>query len=202
MLATIQNIVFDIGRVLINLHFDRIEAFLRQHNSRSLTLKDFYRMTAMDDFEHGDIDEHEFISRMQTLFDTPPSRDELNRAFLDIFSPNQPILALADSLKPHYRLYILSNTNILHWRHLHETYDLGNRVHGVVTSFKVRAMKPTATIYRHAERRFDLDPRTTLFIDDLAENAQGAEACGWQAIHHTDNNATLAALTRLGVHTG
>ena len=60
-------------------------------------------------------------------------------------------------------------------------------------------MKPSAAIYREAERRFDLDPAATVFIDDLERNVAGAQACGWNAIHHLSPLETRRSLRALGV---
>jgi len=69
----------------------------------------------------------------------------------------------------------------------------------VIASFRVGAVKPSAAIYREAERRFDLDPAATVFVDDLPPNVAGAEACGWRAIHHRSPAATRERLRALGV---
>jgi FMN phosphatase YigB (HAD superfamily) len=60
-------------------------------------------------------------------------------------------------------------------------------------SFKVGAIKPHESIYRAAEARFGLDPASTVFIDDLAANVEGARRRGWSAIQHRN-----AAETRAG----
>ncbi len=52
-------------------------------------------------------------------------------------------------------------------------------------------MKPDAEIYAEAERRFGLDPRTTVFIDDRAENIKAARARGWSGIEHSDYHQTV-----------
>ena len=71
--------------------------------------------------------------------------------------------------------------------------------HGAIASFRVGAVKPSAAIYREAERRFDLDPAATVFIDDLERNVAGAQACGWTAIHHLSPLETRRSLRALGV---
>jgi FMN phosphatase YigB (HAD superfamily) len=96
-----------------------------------------------------------------------------------------------------YRVYLLSNVGDLHWRHLDERYGLERLTHGVVASFRVGAVKPSAAIYREAERRLGLEPAATVFIDDLQPNVAGAEACGWRAIHHRSAAETIL---RLGDH--
>ena len=94
------------------------------------------------------------------------------------------MFALATGLMSDYRVYLLSNIGDLHWAHLDGRYGLGGLVHGALASFRTGAVKPHAAIFREAERRFDLEPAHTVFIDDLSANVRGATACGWRGIHH------------------
>jgi FMN phosphatase YigB (HAD superfamily) len=96
-------------------------------------------------------------------------------------------------------VYLLSNIGDLHWSHLDAAYGVATVGHGVIASFRVGAVKPSAAIYREAERRFDLDPAATVFIDDLERNVAGARACGWSAIHHLSPLETRRSLSELGV---
>ena len=58
-------------------------------------------------------------------------------------------------------------------------------------------MKPTPEIFAAACSRFDLRPESTVFIDDLEANVQGAIACGWHGIWHRSVSASKAELQRL-----
>ena len=95
-----------------------------------------------------------------------------------------------------YRVFLLSNIGDLHWRHLNARYGFDGLAHGVIASFRVGAIKPSAAIYREAERQFGLEPAATVFIDDLPPNVAGAQACGWQAIHHRDARRHARAAAR------
>ncbi len=48
-------------------------------------------------------------------------------------------------------------------------------------------------------QRFDLEPSTTLFIDDSAKNVAGAKAAGWQSVQFVDPETLKADLNNLGV---
>ena len=47
-------------------------------------------------------------------------------------------------------------------------------------------MKPESEIYEALLITYDIDPKETLFIDDLKENVEGAEKHGITCIHLTD----------------
>jgi 2-haloacid dehalogenase len=129
----------------------------------------------------------------------PLDPQELRERWLDMFDRAPDMLDLASGLMDDYRVYLLSNVGELHWRYLDAQYGLEGLTHGVIASFRVGATKPSADIYREAERRFGLEPAATVFIDDLAPNVAGAQACGWRAIHHRNAADTRRLLRALGV---
>ena len=69
-----------------------------------------------------------------------------------------------------------------------------------VVSGTVGLRKPDAAIYEHALALAGLEAATSVFIDDLPLNCDGARAIGIDAIHHVDPATTIAALEiRFGV---
>jgi 2-haloacid dehalogenase len=129
----------------------------------------------------------------------PLDPTELRSRWLDMFDRAHEMFDLAEGLKDQYRVFLLSNIGDLHWAHLNAQYGFEGLTHGVVASFRVGAIKPSAAIYRETERMFGLEPAATVFIDDLPPNVAGAQACGWQAIHHRDPVETRRQLRALGV---
>ncbi|MBP9085510.1 MAG: HAD family phosphatase [Kofleriaceae bacterium] len=57
---------------------------------------------------------------------------------------------------------------------------------GATVSGKVGIIKPDAAIYQRHAQQFGLAPNRTLFIDDNADNVAAAHACGWHAVRFTD----------------
>ena len=144
----------------------------------------------------------EHVAFLERLADTSGRKLDpvrLRSSWLDMFDEAPEMFALATGLMSDYRVYLLSNIGDLHWAHLEGRYGLGGLVHGALASFRTGAVKPHAAIFREAERRFDLEPARTVFIDDLSANVRGATACGWRGIHHLDPVTTCAELRRLGV---
>jgi len=76
-----------------------------------------------------------------------------------------------------------------------ERYEVLRRFHGAVVSGEEGVLKPSREIFEILLTRFDLDPGTTLFIDDAEVNVAGARAAGLHAHHFTDA-ARLAAELR------
>lgn len=69
----------------------------------------------------------------------------------------------------------------------------------VVISAEVQMHKPRPEIYRLAARNLGVEPAGCVFVDDLRENCEGAEAVGMTAIRHREPAETIA---RLGELTG
>lgn len=58
-------------------------------------------------------------------------------------------------------------------------------------------MKPDPAIFRLLCLRYRLDPAECLFVDDNADNCEGARVAGLRAFHYQDNVAELEASIRL-----
>jgi putative hydrolase of the HAD superfamily len=67
----------------------------------------------------------------------------------------------------------------------------------VVISAEVGLHKPQPEIYRLAAERLEVEPERCVFVDDLRENCEGAEAVGMTTIRHRSAPETIARLTEL-----
>lgn len=197
--STIDSVVFDVGRVLVDFGYHDLFPFLREHGAIFSGTDDFIEHCRLLDYEHGRISSREFLGRIEAMLERPPAIGELERRWCDIFAPIDEMTSLATALKASVRVYLLSNTGELHWAHLQSAYRLFDCAHGAIASFEVNAMKPDARIYEAARERFRLTPGRTVFIDDIAANVEGAIRCGWHGIHHTGPESTKAALRELGL---
>jgi 2-haloacid dehalogenase len=69
----------------------------------------------------------------------------------------------------------------------------------VVVSGQVRLRKPDAAIYKYALERFGLAVVDAVFVDDLAENVEAANAFGLRGILFRDPPTLRAKLRGLGL---
>jgi HAD superfamily hydrolase (TIGR01509 family) len=67
----------------------------------------------------------------------------------------------------------------------------------VCGSSELGACKPEPAFFEGLADRFGLDPGTTVLVDDVARNVDGAVAAGWHAILHHDATSTREALDAL-----
>lgn len=198
----IRNIVFDIGRVLVHLDFRPLFAWLEEHGALQGGIDEVAARIALADHESGRLAGPGLLDRLVTLVDLAEEQGVhaiAREKWLDMFEPQPGMFALAEHLARRRRVFLLSNIGDLHWEHLCQEYGLDRLGHGALPSFVAGVMKPLPGIYAEAERRFDLAPAETVFIDDRPDNIQAAEMRGWHGIVHRDQATTERALEALGV---
>lgn len=100
--------------------------------------------------------------------------------------------SLIQSLKAAgYRLYVLSNMSkeFIDFLRQKEVYALFD---GEVVSCEELCVKPEKEIYHRLERRYELNPADTLFVDDRNANIVAARECGWEGYlfdHHNPEHS-------------
>ena len=196
----IRNIVFDVGGVLVRLHYQPFIRYLGDAGIDMTNLPAWLSNVNLEGHERGEITGHELLDRIAAMASRPLDAADLHARWLGMFERWDEMFDLATGLMDDYRVYLLSNVGDLHWAHLDAQYGIDRLVHGAVASYRVGAIKPSTEIYRKTEALFDLDPAVTVFIDDLPQNVAGARACGWHAIQQgAEARATRDALRALGV---
>ena len=195
----IEAIVFDIGRVLVQLEPRPLLALLARHGATDHDLETLVMRVALHEHETGELPGDALLERVAALAPRPISAAAARAAWLDMFELDRPMIELAHALAARHRVFLLSNIGDLHWMHLAREYGLHRLGHGALPSFVAGSMKPAAPIYAEAERRFALEPARTVFIDDRHDNIAAARQRGWHGIVHEDYARTRAALERAGV---
>jgi len=195
--------VLDFGGVLYRIdHQAASDAFFR------LGLENFDSLYAhgsqsglMDDLECGKAADKEFLLAMKNRCRKGTTEDEVRKAWNAVLIGLRPeVVKLVTRLSARFDLILFSNTNALHAKHFEEQIL---RKHGqgfakafrqIVYSHRLGHRKPQLKAYREVERRFGLNPATTLFIDDTNLNVLGASKAGWTAVHHEPDNLSLQSL--------
>lgn len=193
----IESVVFDVGWVLVHLDYAPLLDYLAT-SGQTYDLKEVIAAIDLEAHERGEIDGERLLDNMQGLV-PQLDRDTLRQHWTGMFTPVEAMFSLARNLSKTYRVHLLSNVGELHWTHLHRQYQLLSLGHGALPSFEARSMKPNREIYKLAEQRLNLNPATTVFIDDLPANVGSAKQCGWHAIQHLSPEKTIDELAALGV---
>ena len=202
------NIVFDFGGVLF--HWQPNAFIARLLPQRAATPRAAQELAAAffesfdgdwAEFDRGTLHREPLAERIALR--TGLSRPEVDAVIDAVPHELQPIDGTVDLLRRLYArghaLYFLSNMPAPYADHLEATHPFIGLFRTGVFSARVQMIKPERAIFDHAAQVFGIDPAQTLFIDDLARNAEAARAAGWQALHFVDAAQCEAGLVARGL---
>jgi FMN phosphatase YigB (HAD superfamily) len=153
-----------------------------------------------EDFESGRLASADFLQQVRQTCKLTCSEEVLTAAWADIFHPNETVCALLPGLHRHYRLLLGSNTNELHSRHFRRQFaEILRHFDALVLSHEIGVRKPRAGFFEHCRLLAGCAAEECLFIDDVAANVAGAQACGWHGIVYTGSDELRRQLAALGV---
>ncbi len=96
-------------------------------------------------------------------------------------------------------LYAITNWSAETFPRARKRWDFLGWFDDIIISGEERAIKPDRAIYDVLVERTDLDPVTTVFIDDREPNIRAAENLGFIAVKFVDAEKLREDLVRLGV---
>lgn len=189
----VRNVLFDWGGVLVNLDVEGcIQAFEDAGVTDVRTLITGTNEAGLfRDYECGNISTAEFREGVRRLTRRSLPDEEIDRLWntevLDI--PEEKLRLLLD-LSGRYNLYLLSNTNELHWETVsprvfrYEGTDVRNCFKQIFLSYRMHMAKPDPAIFRKVLNEAMLCAGETLFIDDAEVNCRAAASVGMQIVHY------------------
>jgi glucose-1-phosphatase len=95
---------------------------------------------------------------------------------------NQELLDYIKSLKPAYKIGLLSNAWVDSRKRLGNLFHFLDAFDVAVFSYEVKARKPDKEIYLIMLKELGVKPGEAIFIDDFPENIKGASSLGINAI--------------------
>ena len=190
-MKTFENIIFDLGGVIINLDYNRTaQAFI------DLGLKNFNEIYSkaqqyhlFDDFEKGIMPPENFRAELRKYLPSETTDEQIDKAWnamlLDI--PVHRVEWLR-KVGERYRIFLLSNTNTIH---VDSFTKMADNVYGQgefervferhYYSCQMGMRKPDAEIFERVLQENNLDKSRTLFIDDSIQHVEGAIRTGLHA---------------------
>jgi putative hydrolase of the HAD superfamily len=200
----ITTVVFDFGNVLGYFSHRKSAEQVAAYTKMSVesVLAYLYDSKLEEDYESGRISTAVYTGMARETCHLTCTDEQFAAAYSDMFTPNPGVCALVPELKGKYALYLLSNTNDLHYRQFREQFqDVLAYFDGLVVSHEVGIRKPKPGIYEVCQRRAGRPAAECLFIDDVPTNVDGARACGWQGLVYRRGDDLRRELARLGVQT-
>jgi putative hydrolase of the HAD superfamily len=197
----INAVIFDLGNVLVAVDegraADRLAA--RTGKTRQQIIEYAYSTPHATNLALGKLTREQFFKTVAHDLAFDGTYAEFAAIWAEIFTPIEPMIALAGSLKNRVRRLILSNTNAIHMDYIFERYAFLRDFDTLVLSHEVGLLKPDPAIYKHTVEKHGLLAARAVFIDDMAVNVEGARNVGLQAIQFHNADQTRAELTKLGL---
>jgi putative hydrolase of the HAD superfamily len=197
----VLNVVFDLGGVLLTWDPPAIVAsvFDDEHD-RALVLDLVFAHEDWQDLDRGLMNPSAAIERavsrtglrlvkLQALFSAIP------RSLVPIPASVELLSQVREAAHP---VYALSNLHRASLECIEDAYDIFDLFEGRVVSCEVGACKPEPAIYRYLLERFELDPASTVFIDDMQANLDAASAAGIRTVLFTSVESCRRDLDSLG----
>ena len=184
-----ERVIFcDIGNVLLFFDlFKSINRFLaRGTKSSREVLPIIFEFSFLADLELGKVTPKEFHKKASKVFGMKIPFQEFCEIWTDIFQENRPMTRWIKEMSARHRIYILSNTNQLHYDFVKTRYDMFHSVHGAVISHEVGLRKPDPRFFCLALKMADIPARNVFYLDDVWEHVHGARRVGIHAQRFID----------------
>ena len=198
--SSIKNIIFDFGGVICDLDIQRsVEKFKefgpgKSAENETKEEKDKQFEILVSKSETGLITSGEFRENIRDYYQTPPSDKAIDDAWnaLLVGIP-EPRISLLESIRKNYRIFLLSNSNEIHYleyterlRQQYGYHDFSAIFEKTYFSYQCHLKKPDPLIFKLVLYENNLDPSETLFIDDTQLHVKTACELGITSCHLRD----------------
>jgi putative hydrolase of the HAD superfamily len=196
-------LLFDLGRVVIDIDFDKTLACWAGHAGcePAHLVGRFSRDEIYQRHEKGEISDAEFLAGLRTSLGVELSDAQFLEGWNALFAGEMPgIAALLARAARRVPLYAFSNTNSAHVEYFSQAFaDVLGHFREIFLSSAIGLRKPDAAAYDHVVKAIGVPAERIVFFDDLAENIEGARARGLTAVHVTSPDDVAHALAALGL---
>jgi putative hydrolase of the HAD superfamily len=193
IMTPIKNILFDFGAVLFNIDFERVAEAFEEIGFANFQ-KQYTQTNAsplFDTLEKGKMEPEAFYDQIKTLSTQTPSNHDIENAWNAILlNYRKPSMQWIKANSDKYNMYLLSNTNIIHYNRFNNMAKEELGVDGLdlffkksYYSFQMGMRKPSAEIFQFVLNDAGILPQETLFIDDALPNIEAAQKLHFKTHH-------------------
>lgn len=197
----LKAVIFDFGGVLVRTRSERLRAAWEQR--LGLTPGEASALVFGGEssraVQHGWItDADHWRGIQQRLAVDDATLAEFRAAFFSEDVLDTALLAYIDRLRAAgYHVGLLSNAADNARRLFTEVYPVIEHFDSVTISSEEGVMKPAPRIFQVALARAGAQPSEAVFVDDFAENVEGARALGMFGVHFREPDAAIRELAEL-----
>lgn len=190
----VKNVVFDMGNVLMLFDGPYFSAQFTDNEADAVALqRALFGSPAWNLLDSGTISYDTMLRVARAHLDERlwPNLDACFAGWAAYSTPIEETNALAAELKREgYGIYLLSNAGT----RIHDQLNhmpAWSLMDGAVVSGEERLMKPDPAIYQLLCERYGLLAEECLFVDDNADNCEGARVAGMRAARYTGDVAAI-----------
>ena len=190
-----KHIIFDLGNVLVRLDTPAcIEAFKKIGMEMVINRSNDDAKSVLEQLGLGLISVETFCQKARKLSGSQASDEAIchaaNAMLVEI--PDEKKRRLLDLRARGHRVFLLSNTNSIHWDYCveqlfpYKNYGVADYFERIFLSQEMHLQKPDAEIFNEVLRQTGIHAEDSIFIDDLPENCEAARGVGIQAFQNTN----------------
>ena len=187
-----ENIIFDLGGVILDVDFSATEQAFEDLGIENFS-QYFTPLKQQALFEHlelGIVELDNFYQAFRELTHSQLTNQQIEEAWNQMITHfDSKRMALLEALAERYNIYLFSNTNAIHVKcfearcQLEMGQPLSHYFREIYYSNKLYLRKPSVESFRKVLNLSGLKASDTLFIDDNIDNINGAQAAGLQTLH-------------------
>jgi putative hydrolase of the HAD superfamily len=183
---TIKAILFDMGNVLFFFDAKRSsQAFSKATGVSEEKIWEVFFISQMEKaYTRGELTTKEFYDQVCKHFPRSVDFDTFAHLWNDIFTENKEMTKLIKKLKKNYPLYLISNTNDLHYEYIRKKFDVLNDFTKCFPSHLVGHRKPDQAMFHHVIKEVGFKPEEMVFIDDVLEFVEAARKTGIHGVQY------------------
>jgi glucose-1-phosphatase len=187
----IKLFVFDLGNVI--LPFEHRQITVKLHETSRIqdrfTPDDLFKFLfdrdrgLVNPYEEGLMSSVDFFAKLREKYKLELEFEEFQDIWNIIFEENAEVNDIIAYLKNKgFPIFLLSNTNELHFSYIMERYPIVHSLDEWILSYEVGAKKPKQKIYDTIFEKTDIVRGEVLYIDDVPEYVESAKTYGLQGL--------------------
>ncbi len=193
--------MFDLGEVFFIIDNKKLDEELIKKTGVSIKPAVGKHFQFYVDFVEGKISIEEYFDNLRKAVNSNVPIDTLRKVYSEAYIKysvlDKSMIELAKNLKKNYRLFCITNTNLLH-KNINYERGLFNVFERVFSSTESKRLKNTSW-FKEILSELKLNGSECVFIDDLSENiSQAREAC-INSIQFTDKESLIKDLAEYNI---
>jgi glucose-1-phosphatase len=195
----IRAVIFDIGGVLLRMenHDKRHEWEARLGMSREYLTRLVFDSEIAARAMTGEVPEEAIWEHVaETLGLSDEQLPQFHSDFWEGEQLDADLAQFMQTLRPRYKVGIISNAWSDARRVLDRKFNLGGYVDDAIYSAEVKLAKPDARIFQLALERLKVQAEAAVFVDDVMENVQAAQSLGMKGVQFKNTEQTITEIRR------